>query len=145
MSAMISSKVCSRGWPAKCTMASQPRTAAMRRRLVGEVAPHELLVRRGVAHVADVDEPQPVGEGREAAAQVAAEAAGGAGDQDALVVGHAPHSRCAAARMALRVWRGVRLSVSMTSSSTAPVGLASARAKAAGKSAVRVTRSAWVP
>ena len=55
------------------------------------------------------------------------------------------YSRGAAARIADKVWRGVRLSVSITSSSTAPLRLACARAKASGKSAVRVTRSAWAP
>ena len=105
--------------------------------LVGEVADHDLLVRRRRAHVADVDEAQAVGQVREAVAQVAAEVAGGAGDQDAVIVRHQPCPCSAAARIALSVWRGVRLSVSTTSSINAPVALIVARSKAPGKSAVR--------
>jgi alpha-D-ribose 1-methylphosphonate 5-triphosphate diphosphatase len=48
----------------------------------------------------------------------------------------------AASRICDRVCRGVRASAEMTRSSTAPVRLARARAKAAGKSSVRSTRSA---
>ena len=59
-----------------------------RRGLVGEVALHDLLVRAGRAEIGDVGEAQGVGEVAEAGAQAAAEAAGGAGDQDAAIVGH---------------------------------------------------------
>ena len=59
--------------------------------LVGEVALHDLLVRAGRAEVGDVGEAQGLGEMAEAGAQVGAEAAGGAGDQDAAIVGHRRH------------------------------------------------------
>ena len=111
---------------------------------IGEVADDHLLVRFGRVHLADVGEPQATRQRREPGAQVAAEATGRAGDQDALVVGHGSASN-AAARSSLSVARGVIASTGTTSSISAPPGDAIARSNAAEKSAVCATVSAWKP
>ena len=107
--------------------------------LVGQVADNQLLALGGFAHVHTVHKAHVFGQVLEATAQLGAEAARRAGDQDTVEFGHV--FSFAMARIWLRVCPGVRDSGLTTSSSTAPLSEALARSNAAAKSAVRVTFS----